>query len=84
MANDKKTYMVMTANGDWQELAEAGFGATIWEVPDDAADRLNEDPGSLAETLEKRGRAVVDFYKNDAGELVIGGDVEQYANDWVS
>ena len=30
---DENTYVVVTANGDWQELGEAGDGATVWELP---------------------------------------------------
>ena len=34
MANEKKTYLVATSNGDWQELGDAGLGATIWDSVD--------------------------------------------------
>ena len=81
MAENKgNTYLVVTANGDWQELGEAGEGATIWELPDWASEHLNEDPGSINDTLEEHGRAVADFYKNESGALVIGGDVEEYVS----
>ena len=73
---DENTYVVVTANGDWQELGEAGDGATVWELPGWASAHLNEDPGSIRETLEEHGRAVADFYKGeDTGALVISGDV---------
>ena len=51
LANEKKTYLIVTTNGDWQELGDAGYGATIWELPSDVADRLNEDPYSLELSL---------------------------------
>ena len=80
MANEKKTYLIVTANEDWQELGEAGCGATIWELPNWAADRLNEDPESIGETLEDHGTAIVDFFTED-GRLCLMGDVDQYVND---
>ena len=75
----KKTYLVVTANGDWQELGEVGDGATIWELSADIASRLEEDPGSLAELLEDRGTAVVDLYTEPPeGNLKILGDVDSF------
>ena len=84
MANEKKTYLIVTANEDWQELGEAGCGATIWELPNWAADRLNEDPESIDETLAEHGSAIANFHKDDAGDLTIIGDVDQYVNDGAS
>ena len=81
MANEKKIYLVATSNGDWQELGEAGLGATIWELPSDVADDLNEDPYSVYEKLEEHGTAVVDFYTYSSGKLCLVGDVEQFLGE---
>ena len=80
MANEKKTYLVATSNGDWQELGEAGLGATIWELPSDVADHLNEDPYSVYEKLEEHGTAVAEFH-TDSGRLRLVGDVEQFLGE---
>ena len=82
LANEKKTYLVTTNNGDWQQLGEAGMGAMIWELPSDVADGLNEDPYSVYEKLDEHGTAVAEFHTDSSGKLCLVGDVEQFLGEW--
>ena len=75
---DENTYVVVTANGDWQELGEAGDGATVWELPGWAEAHLNDDPGSIRETLEEHGMAVVGIHTEPPGNLRILGDIDSF------
>ena len=86
MADDKKgkTYLLVTGDGDWQELGEAGDGATIWELPESASKHLNEDPGDLDDTLENHGKVIAEIYTEEGGLTIVGEDVDRYVDNWAA
>lgn len=70
-----KVYLVVTSNGDYQQLGEYE-GAAIWELPEADYKAVEDCSKLLADTLEDKGAPVFDCFLDDQGELVVRGQSE--------